>query len=144
MKKLLPIFLILGFVFSMMTISCAQNTDDNKPVVLPDTPEQAEWPAVSTPEPGQAQYFNSGNKYPSGSVYPIYNDTTRGIDNNTDDGDPVVQEAVMIIDENTSDAVGDFTVTPKKDGLYITLELDDGTPWNHIQFYVCETDEYEE
>ena len=138
MKKLFPVFLILGFVFSMITISCKGNAGNEKP-----KKSEFEWNTVSKAEPGQAQYFNSANKYPSGSVYPIYNDTTRGIDNNTPDGAPAVQEAIMRIDEDTADQVGDFTVTPKKDGLAISLELEPGTLWNHIQFYVCETDGYD-
>ena len=150
MKKLFPIFLILGFVFSMMTISCTPGTgnnksskDDDKPVVLPDTPEQAEWTAVTTPEPGQAQYFNSENTYPKGSAYPKYTDTTKAIDKNVSPGETVAQTIGRRIDDNTmDDDVGEFSVTPQNDGLKIRLTFDpDRAPWNHIQFYACETDE---
>ena len=60
MKKLFPIFLVLGFVFSMITISCKGNAGNEKP-----KKSEFEWNTVSKAEPGQAQYFNSANKYPS-------------------------------------------------------------------------------
>ena len=139
MKKLLPIFLILGFVFSMMTISCSGSSGDSSPSVAPDTPEQAVWSEVSNKnkDPGRPQYFNSGQNYPEGSVFPVPRNTSQEIDDTTQDGD--TDAHVGMTDEEDPEEMYEFSVQAVKDGLRIRLQLDPNLArFSHIQFYVSE------